>query len=44
MNMHKEKVAWELLGNKDAQLKVVMAEVDIRRNAELEEGGTQSME
>ena len=44
MNMHKEKVAWELLDNKDAQLKVVMAEVDIRRNAELEEGGTQSME
>ena len=33
---HEEKVAWETLGNKDAQLKVVMAEVNIRRNTGLE--------
>ena len=34
MTRYKEKVARETLVNKDAQLKVVMAEVNIRMNAE----------
>ena len=37
MTRHKDRVAWERLGNKDAQRKVVMTEVDIRMNAELKE-------
>ena len=35
MTRHEEKVARQTLGNKDAQLKIVMAEDNIRRNAEL---------